>query len=250
MSCWASWTAAASPATPAVLDRYLKNGYNTTVVEYLGRGHEHFLDEQLPLFDWMNRCKRSFPLPREREGTHEREFDCKTMRLSDNFFWWAEIESLPPNSIVTGWTTAHEAKPFVTGSGLPHRHECRRAGGHAASPRHAAAAGAGQRAEPTTPWSSRRAIRGPRSGCRRRWSTSRPASTSGRRPPAQRGAGDDQAQRRDDARRPPLPRRPPAPVLGEGGSTSSTVEARSASEDWSTNVAGQPSIARASGYDG
>ena len=51
------------------------NGYNTTVVEYLGRGHEHFLDEQLPLFDWMNRCKRSFPLPREREGTHEREFD-------------------------------------------------------------------------------------------------------------------------------------------------------------------------------
>ena len=63
-----------------VLDRYLKNGYNTTVVEYLGRGHEHFLDEQLPLFDWMNRCKRSFPLPREREGTHEREFECNTMR--------------------------------------------------------------------------------------------------------------------------------------------------------------------------
>ena len=64
-----------------VLDRYLKNGYNTTVVEYLGRGHEHFLDEQLPLFDWMNRCQRSFPLPHEMEGMHERKFDCKTMRL-------------------------------------------------------------------------------------------------------------------------------------------------------------------------
>ncbi len=101
-----------------VLDRYLKNGYNTTVVEYLGRGHEHFVDEQLPLFDWMNRCKRSFPLPREREGTHEREFACATMRAGDNFFWWAEIESLPPNSIVTGWTHPHEAKPFTTGSGL------------------------------------------------------------------------------------------------------------------------------------
>ena len=104
-----------------VLDRYLKNGYNTTVVEYLGRGHEHFLDEQLPLFDWMHRCKRSFPLPREREGTHEREFECKTMRLMDNFFWWAQIESLPPNSTITGWTTAHEGKSFVTGSGLADR---------------------------------------------------------------------------------------------------------------------------------
>ncbi|MGO9107625.1 MAG: peptidase [Thermoguttaceae bacterium] len=101
-----------------VLDRYLKNGYNTTVVEYLGRGHEHFIDEQLPLFDWMSRCKRSFPLPRERELMHDREFACQTMRTSDNFFWWAEIESLPPNSTATGWTTPHEAKPYTTGSGL------------------------------------------------------------------------------------------------------------------------------------
>jgi len=101
-----------------VLDRYLKNGYNTTVVEYIGRGHEHFLDEQLLLFDWMNRCKRSFPLPRERELTHDRVFACSTMRPSDNVFWWARIESLPPNSILTGWTTPHEAKPFITGSGL------------------------------------------------------------------------------------------------------------------------------------
>ena len=101
-----------------VLDRYLKNGYNTTVVEYLGRGHEHFIDEQLPLLDWMNRCKRSFPLPRAREGTHEREFVCATMRNSDNFFWWAAIESLPPSAALTGWTHPHEAKPFTTGSGL------------------------------------------------------------------------------------------------------------------------------------
>ncbi|MEI8373604.1 MAG: PHB depolymerase family esterase [Planctomycetota bacterium] len=101
-----------------VLDRYLRNGYNTTIVEYLGRGHEHFVDEQLPLFDWMNRCKRSFPLPRERELSHEREFVCSTMRPGDNFFWWAEIESLPPNAIITGWTSSHEAKPYTTGSGL------------------------------------------------------------------------------------------------------------------------------------
>ena len=100
-----------------VLDRYLRNGYNTTVVEYLGRGHEHFVDEQLPLFDWMNRCKRSFPLPHERDLPHDREFECKTMRMSDNFFWWAELQSLPPNSELTGWTS-RESKAFVTGSGL------------------------------------------------------------------------------------------------------------------------------------
>ena len=101
-----------------VLDRYLKNGYNATVVEYLGRGHEHFLDEQLPLFDWMNRCQRRFPLPREMEGMHERKFDCKTMRACDNFFWWAQIEDLPPNSEATGWTSTHTSKQFTTGSGL------------------------------------------------------------------------------------------------------------------------------------
>ena len=95
-----------------VLDRYLKNGYNTTVVEYLGRGHEHFLDEQLPLFDWMGRCKRSFPLP------HDHQFECKTMRMNDNSFWWVELQSLPPNSMITGWTSPHEGKQFVTGSGL------------------------------------------------------------------------------------------------------------------------------------
>jgi predicted esterase len=80
-----------------VLDRYLQRGYNATVVEYLGRGHEHFVDEQLPLFDWMNRCKRSFPLPRDRE------FACSTMRSCDHRFWWAEVENLPPNAVVSSW---------------------------------------------------------------------------------------------------------------------------------------------------
>ena len=37
---------------------------------------------------------------------------------TDTFFWWAQIESLPTNSMVTGWTSVHESKPFTTGSGL------------------------------------------------------------------------------------------------------------------------------------
>ncbi|MHC4177335.1 MAG: tetratricopeptide repeat protein, partial [Planctomycetota bacterium] len=53
------------------LDRYLQRGYNCTVVEYLGRGHEHFYEEILRIFDWMGRVRRDF---------FPREFECSTMR--------------------------------------------------------------------------------------------------------------------------------------------------------------------------
>ena len=46
------------------LDRYLRRGFDTTVVEYLGRGHEDFYDEILRMFDWMGRFHRNF-FPRE-----------------------------------------------------------------------------------------------------------------------------------------------------------------------------------------
>jgi pimeloyl-ACP methyl ester carboxylesterase len=96
-----------------VLDRYLKSGYNTTVVEYLGRGHEHFVDEQLSLIDWMGRCKRSFPLPRERE------FNCETMRSTDNCFWWAEVAQLPANSAVINWPAPKGTKPLLIHASAP-----------------------------------------------------------------------------------------------------------------------------------
>ncbi len=73
------------------LDRYLRRGFNTTVVEYLGRGHEDFYDEILRIFDWMGRFRRDF---------YPREFTCETMRTWDNFFWWVEVEGLPPRSAV------------------------------------------------------------------------------------------------------------------------------------------------------
>jgi predicted esterase len=96
-----------------VLDRYLKNGYNTTVVEYLGRGHEHFVDEMLPIVDWMGRCKRTFPLP------HEREFTCETMRPTDRCFFWAEVAELPANSTVNNWPAPHGAKPLLVHGSAP-----------------------------------------------------------------------------------------------------------------------------------
>jgi len=73
------------------LDRYLRRGFDTTVVEYRGRGHEDFYDEVLRIFDWMGRFRRDF---------FPRTFRCETMRPWDNFFWWIELEGLPPRSIV------------------------------------------------------------------------------------------------------------------------------------------------------
>ena len=73
------------------LDRYLTRGFNCTVVEYLGRGHEHFYDEILRIFEWMDRFRRDF---------FPREFNCSTMREWDNFFWWIELAGLPPRSMV------------------------------------------------------------------------------------------------------------------------------------------------------
>ena len=96
-----------------VLDRYLRNGFNTTVVEYLGRGHEHFVDEQAPLLDWMGRCKRSFPLP------GDREFACATVRPTDDRFWWAQIDNLPLNSTVTSWPAPRGIKPLQVHGNVP-----------------------------------------------------------------------------------------------------------------------------------
>jgi pimeloyl-ACP methyl ester carboxylesterase len=75
----------------ANLDRWLRFGVDATVIEYRGRGHDDFYDEILQLFGWMGHFHRDF---------FPRSFACKTMRSWDNFFWWVEIDGLPPRSSV------------------------------------------------------------------------------------------------------------------------------------------------------
>jgi len=48
------------------LDRCFAKGFDLTYVEYRGRGHEHFSDEILRIFDWMGRKRRTFSRPRSR----------------------------------------------------------------------------------------------------------------------------------------------------------------------------------------
>lgn len=74
------------------LNRYLtRKDFDMLVVEYRGRGHEHFQDEIHRMFDWMKFHRRDF---------FPRDFEASSMRPWDNFFWWFEFEGLPERSIV------------------------------------------------------------------------------------------------------------------------------------------------------
>ena len=72
-------------------NRYLRHtGYDAIVVNYQGRGQEHFLDEILKLFDWMKSHTRNF---------FRKEFTCHTIRSFDNYFWWVEINQMPSHIV-------------------------------------------------------------------------------------------------------------------------------------------------------
>ena len=87
------------------LDRYLSKGFDVTYVEYRGRGHEHFSDETLRIFDWMARRKRGF---------FPRTIDVLTMRPWDRFFWWLEMEGAPPRTMALPeqWPLPPGTRPF------------------------------------------------------------------------------------------------------------------------------------------
>jgi predicted esterase len=87
------------------LDRYLSKGFDVTYVEYRGRGHEHFSDETLRIFDWMARRKRVFS---------PRTIDMVSMRPWDRFFWWLEMEGAPPRTMALPeqWPLPPGTRPF------------------------------------------------------------------------------------------------------------------------------------------
>jgi len=90
-------------ANADVLDKYLLKRFDTTVVEYLGRGQEPFHDEILHIFDWMG-------LTSHQRKDAPRDFTCKTMRPWDNFFWWIEGQGFPKSVHPEQWP-ARKARP-------------------------------------------------------------------------------------------------------------------------------------------
>ena len=87
------------------LDRYFAKGFDATYVEYRGRGHEHFSDEIMRIFDWMGRRKRTFFPP---------SIDVVSMRPWDRFFWWVEMERPPARTTVlpSQWPPSPTIRPF------------------------------------------------------------------------------------------------------------------------------------------
>jgi predicted esterase len=87
------------------LDRYFLKGFDATYVEYRGRGHEHFSDDILRIFDWMGRKRRNF---------FPTEFEAVSLRPWDRFFWWVELEGQPPRTVVLPevWPPAVGMRPL------------------------------------------------------------------------------------------------------------------------------------------
>ena len=88
------------------LDRYFAKGFDATYVEYRGRGHEHFSDEIMRIFDWMSRRQRTFFPP---------TIDVVSMRPWDRFFWWIEMERPPAKTMVlpSQWPPPPGIRPFA-----------------------------------------------------------------------------------------------------------------------------------------
>jgi predicted esterase len=88
------------------INRYMEGRFDVTLVEYLGRGHEHFSDEIHRIFDWMGRKKRNF---------YPKEFKAVTMRTWDNFFWWVEVEQFPSKTVVepSDWDSRGARRPMA-----------------------------------------------------------------------------------------------------------------------------------------
>ncbi len=92
------------------LDRYMRySGYDCTIVQYRGRGHESFQDEILNIFAWMNVSAR-------RRDFFPREIDVLSMRPWDNYFWWLELDDFPSSAMVVPaqWPPSRGTRPTQT----------------------------------------------------------------------------------------------------------------------------------------
>jgi hypothetical protein len=69
----------------------LTHRFDATVVEYEGRGHEHFYEEIQRIFDWMGRRHRDF---------FPKKISAASMRTWDNYFWWLELADFPRNAVI------------------------------------------------------------------------------------------------------------------------------------------------------
>ncbi len=99
------------------LDRYLtrsSGGFDVTVVEYRGRGHEHFIDEIQEIFDWMG-------VPARRRQFFPKKFNAVSLRPWDNFFWFVEANDFPERCQILpmNWPDPKAAPAILEAEVLP-----------------------------------------------------------------------------------------------------------------------------------
>lgn len=77
------------------LNKWVRDKFiNPTVVQYLGRGNELFLEELPETFKWMRGQKRRWP---DRNGF---AFECSALRPWDTYYWFYEMHGIPADRIV------------------------------------------------------------------------------------------------------------------------------------------------------
>src|SRR5262245_6930400 len=82
----------------------MQQKYDLIYAEYAGAGPEPFYSEVHSLFDWMSRQSRP-PLPKQ--------VTAKTMRETDNRFYWLEFSGLPPNIKGIDWSKEKQRAPHA-----------------------------------------------------------------------------------------------------------------------------------------
>ena len=87
--------------TPLLMDM-MTHGYDVIFSEFKGYGQDSFFAEVPKVFLWMGRQKRTkFP----------RQITAHTRRVTDNRFWWLEVNELPPAVTNVDWTS-DQRKPI------------------------------------------------------------------------------------------------------------------------------------------
>lgn len=78
---------------PTVM-KMMQNNFDLIYTEYTGSGPESFFSEIHTLYDWMSRLRR---------GPPPREIKARTLRETDNSFWWFELSGIPENMKGINW---------------------------------------------------------------------------------------------------------------------------------------------------
>jgi hypothetical protein len=77
------------------INKWMRPKYiNPTIVQYIGRGNELFMEDLPFAFKWMKGQKRPWP---DRGGF---EFSCNALRPWDTYFWFYELNGIPDDRVV------------------------------------------------------------------------------------------------------------------------------------------------------